>query len=134
MDTYQKYFVSQHFGKSLSTVELGAETGNVTLALSRPESAKVKFSFHITRLSPFISDVKQFPEMVTRIAIQQAHKLLSLRGVHGLEGAHELALETSPWIGDLTEVPYGGATSGYDNLHAEVQVSQAVGATAPAPG
>ncbi|QYF93669.1 hypothetical protein KY495_00030 [Massilia sp. PAMC28688] len=134
MDIYQKYFVSQHFGKSLSTVELGTTSGTVTLALARPESAKVKFSFSMSRLAQFVQDPALYPEMVTRIAIQQAHKLVGARGVQGIGSCElDLALETSPWIGDLTDIPYGGATSGYETVLPLPLVSQACTA-APAPG
>lgn len=115
MDPYQKYFVSQHFGKSLVTVEPGESSGCVTITLSAPEQHNVKFYFHDARIGRFVERPELRADMAMRIAIQQAHKLYLSKGIDGLtDQTHELAVESSPWIGDLTEVPYGGATAGYE--------------------
>lgn len=115
MEPYQKYFVSQHFGKSLASVEMDESSGTVTLTLAWPEEHNVKFQFQNARIDSFVKEREQHAEMAIRTAIQQAHKLYLSRGMDALAGAAlELAVETSPWIGDLTEVPYGGATSGYE--------------------
>lgn len=116
---YQKFFVSQHFGKSLSSVELDATGGQVMLQLSVPAALTVTFSFSLARLGQFVHDPAMYAETATRIAVQQAHKLFSHKELSALNhGELPLALETSPWIGDLTDVPYGGATSGYESFAA----------------
>lgn len=134
MDTYQKYFVSQHFGKSLATVELGKTGGSVVLALTRPEPGSVTFTFELGRLAQFVRDADMHAEMAARIAVQQAHKLFVQYGRDAFDdGDLALALETNPWIGDLTDVPYGGATSGYDNVLAGQLSATAAGQLAPRP-
>lgn len=129
MITYQKFFVSQHFGKSLGTVELGDAAASVTIALARSEDQHVKFSFCPARLAQFVREEDGEQETALRIAIAQAHKEFIHEGMDALTGAeHPLALETAPWIGDLTEVQYGGATSGYETLAASIMTGKAGGA------
>lgn len=126
METYHKYFVSQHFGKSIATVELGKTSGSVTLALTRPQERNVTFTFQLSRLAQFVRDSDQYPNMATRIAVQQAHKLMVHDGLAAFDGASlPLALETPPWIGDLTDAPYGGATAGYENFMAAATAGNA---------
>lgn len=133
MIPYQKYFVSQHFGKSLGTVALAESRGSVTIELARSEKQKVKFYFCPERLANFQRDEEAGQETALRIAIQQAHKMAAHDGMAALmECEHELALETAPWLGDLTEVPYGGATSGYETLVASTMNTMAEG-TRPRP-
>lgn len=115
MDPYQKYFVSQHFGKSLATVECKEDSGCVIITLTQPDQHTIKFHFQHARIGRFVQQPELRAETAMRIAIQQAHKLYLARGMDALTGEeHELAVESSPWIGDLSEVPYGGATTGYE--------------------
>jgi hypothetical protein len=114
MDPYQKYFVSQHFGKSLATVAPGVDSGCVTITLTHPEQHNVKFYFQNARIGRFVEDPDQRADAAMRIAIQQAHKLFLSKGIDALtDSEHQLAVEINPWIGDLSEVQYGGATAGY---------------------
>lgn len=116
MNSYHKYFVSQHFGKSLVTVELGNSGGTVVLGLSCPAALKVKYTFGKERLAQFVQQADRLAEMAARIAIQQSHRLFGNKGLHADEAeVRELALDTAPWIGDLTDAPYGGATAGYEH-------------------
>lgn len=126
MDSYQKYFVSQHFGKSLATVEPGETSGWVTITLTQPGQHNVKFHYQNARIGRFVEQPELRAEMAMRIAIQQAHKLYLSKGFDGLcDDVYELAVEISPWIGDLTEVPYGGATAGYECALARAFAAQA---------
>ena len=130
MSDYQKYFVSQHFGKALGTVELRENDGTVTISPAQEDSHIVTFTFGTARLAQFVRVADQQCETALRIAIQQAHKWVAQHGADGLDNApHELALETSPWIGDLTEVQYGGATSGYESLVATAMAGVAARAS-----
>ncbi len=135
METNRKYFVSQHFGKSLSTVELGSDRGTVSLALTRPEAHTLVFRFDMARLAQFAHGPAHHAEFATRVAIQQAHKLFAQHGAAAFEqGELPLALDTNPWIGDLTDAPYGGATAGYDtHVAASLVSAAAAGLAAPPP-
>ncbi len=115
MKTHARFFFSQRFGKSTVTLDASdSNTGTVTITLPSPDTQTVAFTFHPQRAAQMMGDAAPDPEAIMRIAIGQAHKLFVLQGGRKLFGATlQLAVGTAPWIGDLTEIPYGGATSGY---------------------
>ena len=130
VNDYQKYFVSQHFGKSLGTVDMADTDGSVTISPAQDDCTLATFNFRTARLAQFVKSPDLQCETALRIAIQQAHKTYVQHGAECLSaGVHELALETPPWIGDLTEVQYGGATSGYESLVATALAGRAGRAT-----
>ncbi len=115
MNTYIRYFCSQHVGKARATVMFdGVAAGHVRIDLPSSPQTSVAFSFTESRLQQMVPDRQRWDETLTRIAIHQLHNRLASDGRNGLENATlELALETAPWHGDLAEAPYGGATTGY---------------------
>ena len=115
MSMHVRHFVSQRFGKSTVAVEFDDELGSaVTITPSGPDAKTIAFTFDQARVAQMIEDPLQRPERLMRIAIQQAHKLHVMHGASGLFGTSgALEVGTAPWIGDLTEVCYGGATQGY---------------------
>lgn len=115
MKTHVRYFVSQRFGKSTVTVSLSDDaTGAVAIALPCPERNRVTFSFDQERVAQMLGEPVLCPERLMRIAIGQAHKQFLLKGASGLFGTTvPLVVGSAPWIGDLTEAPYGGVTGGY---------------------
>lgn len=116
MDTHARHFVSQRFGKSTVAIDIRDDgVGAVWIALPGPEKKTAMFSFEPDRVAQMFADPLERPEMVMRIAIQQAHKMFAQNGEPGLFDAPvALVLGTAPWIGDLTIAPYGGATQGYE--------------------
>ena len=117
MTMHVRHFVSQRFGKSTVTVEFSDDmAGVVAIAPPCPDQEMIVYTFDAQRVAQMIGDPLQRPERLMRIAIGQAHKQFAHKGGDGLFGV-TLALEisTAPWIGDLTEARYGGATQGYDH-------------------
>ena len=107
---HTRHFVSQRFGKATVCVE--NETVSITRDAADGKSAA--FTFDPERVMQVTGDPRSCPETLMRLAIGQAHKLFLLHGEGALFGASLLlALDTSPWIGDLTDNAYGGATTGY---------------------
>lgn len=120
MKTHARYFVSQRFGKSTVTLELLSKTSAiVAIALPCPDPQTVIFTFAPEQVAQMMGNDVLDADAVMRIAIGQAHRLFILQGGRKLFGATlQLAVGSAPWIGDLTELPYGGATSGYAAMDA----------------
>ncbi len=116
MPKHARHFVSQRFGKSTVTVELGDDmAGAVAIMLPGPDQKTVQFSITPERMALVTGDPLLRPEKLMRIAIQQAHKQMSLKGTRGLFDAPiPLAIGGAQWLGDLTDERYGGATQGFD--------------------
>lgn len=116
MGMHVRHFVSQRFGKSTVAVEFDDDemASVVTITPPGPDAKTIAFTFDQERVAHMIADPLQRPEKLMRIAIQQAHKLHVINGANGLFGTSAvLEVGTAPWIGDLTELPYGAATQGY---------------------
>lgn len=114
MSTHTRHFVSQRFGKSTVTVDFQDQAGVVRIVAPRPGASTIAFAFPMEQVERTFSDPATRPEMIMRIAIQQSHKLFILNGEGGLFGATlALAIGTTPWLGDLSDAAYGGATAGY---------------------
>ena len=115
MDKQIRHFVSQRFGKATVCVEFDLDMDGVAwITLDSAEEKTATFTFENARLVQIIVDPSRRAEMIMRIAIGQAHKLYLLLGADHLFGTTTaLATGTAPWIGDLTDVAYGGATTGY---------------------
>ena len=113
---HARHFVSQRFGKSRVTVEFHDEMDSVvTITPCGPDTKTIAFTFNCNRAAQMLGDPQQRPERLMRIAIQQAHKLYVMNGPSSLFGTSgALEVSTAPWIGDLTEARYGGATQGDD--------------------
>ena len=107
---HTRHFVSQRFGKATVCVE------NATISITQDaaEGKIAVFTFDPQRIMQVTGDPRACPETLMRLAIGQANKLFLLHGEGALFGASfKLALDTAPWIGDLTDTAYGGATTGY---------------------
>ena len=115
MDKQIRHFVSQRFGKATVCVEFGLEMdGMVSITLDGADEKTVAFTFENARLVQIIVDPSRRAEMIMRLAIGQAHKLYLLLGADHLFGTTTaLTAGTAPWIGDLSDAAYGGATVGY---------------------
>lgn len=115
MKTYVRYFVSQHVGKAIVTVEPdGIGNGRVRIDVDLPSPRSAAFSFSLDRLDELLGGEETWPDTVARIAIHQAHQHLAERGDRGLFNAtHALAWNLKPWIGDLSRVPYARAVNGH---------------------
>lgn len=111
-----RHFVSQRFGKSTVAVEFDNDMASVVTITPVGDDAKtIAFTVDQYRVAQIIVVPLQDPERLMRIAIGQAHKLFVMNGASGLFGTSgPLDVSTAPWIGDLTEVRYGGATQGYE--------------------
>lgn len=116
MESYTRYFVSQHLGKATVSVSFGdAVTGHVRINMLAGPDTSIEFSFKQARLAQIVPERARWDEALARIAIHQLHKRLAAMGEMALENASvELAMDTTPWVGDLAEAPYGGATKGYE--------------------
>ena len=116
MESYTRYFVSQHLGKATATVSFDdAATGHVRIERLAGSDTGVEFSFKQARVAQFVPERERWHETLARIAIHQLHKRLAGMGEGLLESTSvELAMDTPPWVGDLAEAPYGGATKGYE--------------------
>lgn len=115
MEAYKRHFVSQHLGKSIATVEFSDELGGqVRIDSPHLSGNSVAYLFTVERVSQHVAEPAKWPEAIARIAIHQAHKHFLASGKKDLFGpGAELVLDTSPWLGDLDPVAYGGATDGY---------------------
>lgn len=116
MEAYKRHFVSQHLGKSIATVEFGDDSaGHVRIDIPALSPISVEYAFTIERVAQLVPEKANWPEAIARIAIHQAHKQFLASGKKDLfQQGRELSLETSPWLGDLEPVAYGGATAGYE--------------------
>ena len=116
MASYTRYFVSQHLGKATATVFYDdAATGHVRIDMLAGPECGIELTFRQARLAQIVPDRERWDETLARIAIHQLHKRLADIGQHALKSIRvELAMDTSPWVGDLAEAPYGGATKGYE--------------------
>jgi hypothetical protein len=115
MQSYMRHFVSQHLGKSTATVEFSDDgDGHVRISVPHLSPEIVDYAFTLERVAQLVPEEARWPEAIARIAIHQAHKQFLATGKRDLFApGRELALETSPWLGDLEAVAYGGATTGY---------------------
>jgi hypothetical protein len=110
METHNRHFVSQHFGKATVCVQEGV----VSIHRDGDGDLAARFSYDPERLALFAADAGK-PENVMRSAIAQAHKVVVQHGAHSLFGAtFPLVIGCTPWLGDLSEHAYGGATAGYE--------------------
>ena len=116
MESYTRYFVSQHLGKATVTVSFDdAAMGQVRIEMLGGSDTSVQFWFKQARVAQIVPDRERWDETLARIAIHQLHKRMAGIGEHALKSASvELAMDTSPWVGDLAQAPYGGATKGYE--------------------
>ncbi len=115
MKTYVHYFVSQHFGKAIVTLEPdGAHAGRVRIDVALPAERSVAYTFPLERFTSEERDDDAWPEMVARIAIHQVHKHFAERGERGLfNTTHVLSADLKPWVGDLSRVPYNRSMTGH---------------------
>ena len=115
MEDYTRHFVSQHLGKAMATVQfLDERAGHVRIAAPQLSSQNVEYAFALAQVAQLVPERSKWAETLARIAIHQAHKQYLLRGQQGLFAAGgELAIDTTPWVGDLDAAPYGGATAGF---------------------
>jgi hypothetical protein len=75
----------------------------------------VEYAFTMERVARLAPEPAHLPETLARIAIHQVHKQYLAHGKRDLFlPGRELAVDTSPWLGDLEPVAYGGATTGWD--------------------
>jgi hypothetical protein len=116
MEAYMRHFVSQHLGKAIAIVECpGGSACHVRIAIPQLSEHSIDYAFELARVAQLVPEPAMRAETVARIAIHQAHKQFLLSGKDGLfEAGQELAIDTTPWVGDLEAAPYGGATAGYE--------------------
>ncbi len=110
MTTFSRHFVSQKFGRAIGTVQLDPSgASNVSIAFVADGVAPQTFPFSVGNFSQ-CSAQGSLEELVLRTAIALLHR----RGCAEPGAAvDELRPDTPPWIGDFTELPFGGATTGF---------------------
>ncbi len=115
MESYTRHFVSQHLGKSIATVEFcGESAGQVRIDMPALSPQSVNYCFNVERVAQLVPERAQLPEAIARIAIHQVHKQFLGSGKKDMfRPGLELAVDTSPWQGDLQAAAYGGATEGF---------------------
>ena len=108
MSVFTRHFVSQKFGRAVGTVQADdAGTGTVLITFVADGIAPARFTFDADKFSERAAH-GALEELVLRTAIA-----LLQRRAPGADTADELRPETPPWRGDLSEAPFGGATSGF---------------------
>lgn len=110
MTIFSRHFVSQKLGRAVGTVQLdGSGEGTVSVNFVADGVKPQKFTFSVDQFSQRTAN-GSLEELVLRTAIALLHR----RSPGDADGAVDaLRPETPPWIGDFSEAPFGGATSGY---------------------
>lgn len=122
MRVFSRHFISQKFGRSTGTVQMSdADTGTVVIFTA--DNGTTPYEFHFS-LSQFMRSWQEkfSEELLLRSAIAQVHRTLQSPT---LEMPAELSPEIAPWIGDFSEVPFGGGTGGYHRRLTEDERRQA---------
>ena len=113
-----RYLVSQYFGKVAAQVTMDGSEGIVHLELELPRKRVLECAFDRSRIREIVRADEKAAELAIRLAVAQARKL----GLHAprreVPAPIELKFDIQPWRGDLTLEPFGGATTGIDNLAA----------------
>ena len=110
MTTFTRHFVSQKFGRAVGTVHVEpAGKERVSIAFLADGVKPQELTFCVDRFS-HCGAAGSLEELVLRTAIAFLHRH-SPADTHG--DTLELRPETTPWIGDFTAAPFGGATTGY---------------------
>lgn len=125
METIVKYLVSQHFGRIAAVVEFNESrtTGTVHLVAETPALLDITLS-----VDPRGSNsrmMNSLVELTVRQAMAQVLKLAKKSVT--IPTTSTLEFGTHPWIGDLFDEPYGGATAGIRMLEIRKRGAQLPG-------
>lgn len=112
MVIYVQHFVSQRLGRGVGTVNYeDLDRGRVHIALSEPDVHHLDYDFKVADFAGRYPVNGCFDQTILRVAIGQAHRDLRKSGAAG--AAQRLSLGVLPWLGDLSDAPYGGGTVGF---------------------
>ncbi|MGJ9416511.1 hypothetical protein ACHAC9_01910 [Massilia sp. CMS3.1] len=92
-------------------------TGTVQIKFDGAHSGLRVFTFNAASAAA-LCQRKDPAETLARIALAQAHQMAA-QNDGGAGGPAPLNLDLKPWVGDLTDEPYGGATDGYSTRGAK---------------
>ena len=110
MRAFSRHFVSQKFGRSAGTVQMtDADSGTLIITTADSSSGPYQFQFSLSRFMTSLHD-KFSEEVLLRCAIAQLHRNLQAPQA---ELPIVLSPDIAPWIGDFSDVPFGGGTAGY---------------------
>ncbi|RSZ56269.1 hypothetical protein HF313_22145 [Massilia atriviolacea] len=113
MERYERHFVSQRIGRAIGAVEFGGAGLGVVEITAECGPARMLFSFTLSGGPDAHPPSPALAEVLLRTAIAQVHKEMLKPPAAGTGEQRCLSNACPPWIGDLEEAPYGGATSGY---------------------
>lgn len=122
MRVISRHFISQKFGRGTGTVQMSdADTGAVVISTADERTGPYEFQFSLSQFMRSWHE-KFTEEIVLRCAIAQVHRTLHSPN---LALPEELSPDIAPWIGDFSDVPFGGATGGYHRRLSEDERRQA---------
>ncbi len=118
-----RYLISQSLGRTIAHVVLDEfGTGVVHLTLADAACHVCQFQFLVDSVAALAGpDADDIGERAIRHAMAQAQRMQMTVG--GDAPVMFLDLALSPWLGDLTTVPYGGATVGVEARRAVMAAS-----------
>ena len=121
MRVFSRHFISQKFGRGTGTVQMSdADTGTVVISADNG-TGPYEFQFSLSQFKRSWQE-KFSEEILLRSAIAQLHRALQSPAA---ELPPELSSDIAPWIGDFSDVPFGGGTGGYHRRLSEDERRQA---------
>ncbi len=115
MEHLTRHLVSQHLGRVVAQVEIDQHGhGAVQLTMERAPHITIPYTFAAADVQRIFGSAPTWKEMVVRLAVAQAHRLPLRDQITIARRAEALDLDKPPWVGDLSRLPYGGATHGLE--------------------
>jgi hypothetical protein len=122
MVSFERHLVTQRLGRVFVTVQVDTSgNGKVALTSERLPSLGGALDFTMAELAELCGKGKSWVELATRLAVAKAHRLCRPKDQGGQPLCGRLDLHVRPWIGDITLVPFGGATEGVEAKMAAIK-------------
>ena len=113
-------FLSSRLGRgTVETCMTMDATGTVQIKFDGADSGMRVFTFNPASAAA-LCQRKDPAEALARIALAQAHQMAA-QNEGDASGPVPLNPDLKPWVGDLTEEPYGGGTVGYSTRGAKAK-------------